>query len=94
MVALTIAGTQTEQESSTSIDTEAPAKHTYSSESLVLGYSLIFVVSWIYAANCVLNRSLKSVHHAVVMFWHGTLGITIAVIGVCIDHFFGRSESS
>ena len=64
---------------------EEVAVGNYTSSEQALGYSLIFVTSWIYASNCILNRALKNVHHSVVMFWHGVCGICIAVVGVMID---------
>ena len=57
----------------------------YSSRQLILGYSLIFITAWIYAANCILNRALKGVHHAILMFWHGTIGLCIAATAVLIE---------
>lgn len=83
MVTITLSGANQAQQDSTA---ESQVNH-YSSQNLILGYSLIFLVSWIYAANCVLNRSLKSVHHAVVMWWHGALGITLALVAMIIDYF-------
>ena len=52
-----------------------------------LGYIIIFLNSWIYATNCVLNRALKGIHHAIVMFWHGVIGFSIAVIAVLIEEW-------
>lgn len=60
----------------------------YSKTQMAIGYPLIFIVSWIYASNCVLNRALKDVHHAILMFWHGVLGIVLAVSGVLIEAIF------
>ena len=45
----------------------------------------MFLCSWIYASNCVLNRALKHVHHAIVMFWHGVCGITLAILAISIE---------
>ena len=52
---------------------------------MMLGYGLIFVTSWIYASNCILNRALKGVHHAIVLFWHGMFGLTLAWLAVLIE---------
>lgn len=56
----------------------------YTRESLVLGYSLVFVCSWFFAINNVLVRVLKHVHPGVLMFWHGALGLLLALVGVAI----------
>ena len=85
MVTLTLSGTKNADDAAEI--SEDDGKHTYSNESLMLGYSLIFLVSWIYASNCVLNRSLKTVHHAIILFWHGVLGITLALTWACVDYF-------
>lgn len=45
----------------------------------------MLVCSWTYAANCVLNRALKHVHHAIVMHWHGVIGIVLALGAVFIE---------
>ena len=55
------------------------------SSQLVLGYSLVFFCSWVYSSNCVLNRSLSHVHHAIVMFYHGVGGLILAVLAISIE---------
>ena len=53
-----------------------------SKKEVILGYCIIFVASWVYASNCVLNRGLKTVHHSIVMFWHGMCGLILAALAV------------
>ena len=49
---------------------------------LVLGYILVFICAWCYAINCVLARALRAVHPGVMMFWHGVLGLILAIMGI------------
>mmetsp|Transcript_23104 Transcript_23104/g.30760 ORF Transcript_23104/g.30760 Transcript_23104/m.30760 type:complete len:92 (-) Transcript_23104:461-736(-) len=56
----------------------------YSSSQLMLGYALVFICAWTYAINCVLVRALNFMHSSVLMFWHGILGLLLAVIAVAI----------
>ena len=65
---------------------ESEGSH-YTSAQLILGYCLIFMNSWVFASNCVLNRALKEVHHAIVMFWHGVCGLSIALVAVLIEEW-------
>ena len=83
MVTITLSGAKRASNEASEISVESGDG--YTSESLILGYSLIFLCSWIYASNCVLNRALKHVHHAIVMFWHGICGISLAIIAVLIE---------
>mmetsp|Transcript_2371 Transcript_2371/g.3266 ORF Transcript_2371/g.3266 Transcript_2371/m.3266 type:complete len:262 (+) Transcript_2371:399-1184(+) len=82
MVTITIAGSKNAtDEASEAIETN------YSSSQLILGYSLVLLTSWIYASNCVLNRALKGINSGVIMFWHGLLGIMLALAAVTIEYF-------
>ena len=63
-----------------------------SSNEIIFGYCIIFVCSWIFASNCVLNRALKTVHHSIVMFWHGMCGMILASLGVAIEASVKREE--
>ena len=85
MITITLSGAK-------NASTTAPDEVNYSSSQLTLGYSLVFLTSWVYASNCILNRALKGVHHAVVMFWHGVLGLTLALTGVFIDAYINPVE--
>ena len=38
------------------------------------------------ASNNVLNRALKGINSGVIMFWHGTLGVTMAFTAVLIEY--------
>lgn len=51
----------------------------------ILGIGMIFICSWLNAFTCVLNRKLKGVHHAVVMFWHGCLGLSVAALYIIVE---------
>ena len=66
----------------------------YTSSQLILGYSLVFVSSWVYATNCVLNRALRGINPSVIMFWHGVLGFMLAIVAVGIDHFIGERNTN
>ena len=90
LVTMTLKGASSELETTTK--TEAVADESSNSKAY-LGYIIIFINSWIYASNCVLNRALKGVHHAIVMFWHGFIGFTIAVIAVLIEAWASTEES-
>ena len=61
---------------------------------MILGYSLIFVLTWIFAANCVLNRALKGINSGVIMFWHGIIGILFALIAVGVSYFIDSEPGS
>ena len=50
-----------------------------------MGYSLIFFAAWVNASNNILNRELKNVHHAIMMFWHGVFGIMISIAVVLVE---------
>ena len=54
----------------------------------IFGFILIVCNSWVYAVCCVLNRALKTVHPAVVMFWHGVCGLSIAITVILVEHCF------
>lgn len=90
MITITVSGSkQAVNEESTGVIDEDTAF--YSSSQLILGYSLVFITAWVYAANCVLNRALKGINSGVIMFWHGVLGIILASIAVSVD--FGVSDA-
>lgn len=60
----------------------------------ILGFILISINSWVYAVNCVLNRALRDVNSAVVLFWHGLGGALIAILVILLEYwfFFDNSE--
>lgn len=86
MVTMTLVGSsnasEADDDTALEVDDDAAA---YSKNNLILGYGLIFITSWIYASNCILNRALKNVHHAILMFWHAVIGLTIASVAVLIE---------
>jgi len=87
MVTITVASTSSDDEGEEGITTDSLT----SNNTLLLGYSLVFVCAWFYAINCVLARVLKNVHPGVLMFWHGVLGLLLALAGVAITATFDES---
>ena len=56
----------------------------YSSSQLALGYFLIFICAWTFAINCVMVRALSFLHSSVIMFWHGVIGIVMALGAIAV----------
>ena len=54
----------------------------------------MFVCSWVYATNCVMNRALKGINSGVIMFWHGLFGLILALIVAVIAHYASESSGS
>ena len=81
MVTITIAGAKNAKPE----DGSAVEETNYSSSQLILGYSLVLTLSWVYASNCILNRALKGINSGVIMFWHGVLGAVLAVAAVAVE---------
>ena len=50
------------------------------------------MAAFLSAVTSVLNRSLKQVHYALVMFYHGCLGLTVAIVGLSFYCIFSLSE--
>ena len=69
------------------------ASSNYESAELIVGYILMFVCSWVIAACTVLCRALKEINIAVIMFWHGVMGLSIAIICIGIDYAVNRVGS-
>ena len=85
MVTMTLVGSNNASEADDDTALVVDDEAAYSKNNLILGYGLIFITSWIYASNCILNRALKNVHHAILMFWHAIIGLTIASVAVLIE---------
>ena len=60
---------------------------------MILGCSLIFISSWVFATSCVLNRAMKGVHHAIVIFWHGLGGFVIMSTVVLLEGWATAGEA-
>lgn len=56
----------------------------YSTSQLALGYLLIFICAWTFAINCVMVRALSFLHSSVIMFWHGVIGIVMALGAIAV----------
>lgn len=56
-----------------------------SGKSSILGIGMIFGVSWLFAACNVINRKLKGMHFAIVLFYHALCGIFITVIIIVLE---------
>ena len=57
---------------------------TYSESTRLTGIVLAFIMSWVYSTVCVINRRLKDVNFAIVLFYHSIFGIcasTVIIIG-------------
>ena len=94
MVTVTVSGSKNANANETEGATDESAAN-YSSSQLILGYSLIVVASWGYAACATLNRALKDINSGVIMFWHGITGIIFAVTALTVEYFlndFGSGE--
>ena len=85
MITITLSGSSAAAEDDAEGQVADADDSGYTSKSLIIGYSLIFVTSWVYASNCILNRALKGMHHSVIMFWHGICGLSIALTFVTIE---------
>ena len=51
-----------------------------SQDHRTLGYILIICGAWIFATTNVLNRVLKELHHALVMFYYSAFGFPLFVV--------------
>ena len=54
----------------------------YTSQQLTLGYCLIFICAWTFAINCVMCRALSHINISVLMFWHGCVGLLMALLAI------------
>ena len=80
MTTMTISG------SNNAKDDAAGEMYNYTREQLITGYILVIFLSFLWAINCTLNRALKGIHSGIIMFWHGVLGIIMAIIAIVIDY--------
>lgn len=83
MVVITVTGASNASE----IESNPSEEVNYSSVQLIIGYTLVLAVAWTYASANILNRALKDVSTSLIMFWHGALGILIAIVAISIEYF-------
>ena len=90
MVTVTVSGTRNAAE-----DGSDASSANYSRTQLIVGYSLVIVTSWVFAACATLCRALKDISSGIIMFWHGILGITLATIAILVEYFvsdYGKGQ--
>jgi drug/metabolite transporter (DMT)-like permease len=58
-----------------------------SSSTRYYGIALAFAIAWLFAACNVINRYLKRLHFAMVLFYHALCGICLASIFILGEHF-------
>ena len=94
MVTVTVSGTRNASEDG-SADAADASQANYSRTQLIVGYSLVIVTSWVFAACATLCRALKDISSGIIMFWHGILGITLAAIAILVEYFvsdYGKGQ--
>ena len=65
---------------------EAVEVSNYPRELFISGIILSFVLAWLWSVNTILNRALKGIHSGIIMFWHGVLGMMLAIMAVGIHY--------
>ena len=84
------------EENKTETTTEVVDEESTSEENnlsmMILGCSLMFLTAWIFATSNVLNRSLKGVHHAIIIFWHGLFGFTVSLAVALVQAWVSGTE--
>ena len=94
MVTVTVSGTKNAGGSSSGEVADASYAN-YSRTQLIVGYSLVIVASWVFAACATLCRALKDISSGIIMFWHGILGFTLATIAILVEYFvsdYGKDQ--
>ena len=84
VVVITLAGTQ---DAPRGDDEEVQKKDTISRAAEIFGFVIMIITSWVYAFNCILNRALKQVNAAVIIFYSGCFGFTVAACILLVEHF-------
>ena len=84
MLTITFTSKGDDQVDVTSTGQDREQVMSYSSSQLALGYFLIFVCAWTFAINCVMVRALSFLHSSVIMFWHGVIGIVMALGAISV----------
>ena len=51
------------------------------------GFLISFTLSWVFSFVSVLNRRLKDVHYAVILFYHASLGLIAMALYLTIETF-------
>ena len=90
MVTVTVSGTRNAAE-----DGSDASSANYSRTQLIVGYSLVIVTSWVFAACATLCRALKDISSGIIMFWHGILGVTLATIAILVEYIvsdYGKGQ--
>ena len=57
------------------------------SATRTFGIAFAFFIAWLFAACNVINRYLKGLHYAMVIFYHALCGLTLAASYILIEHF-------
>ena len=57
-------------------------------EVRMTGFVISFVLSWVFSLTSVLNRRLKDVHYAVILFYHAGLGLIAIALYLSVEAFF------
>ena len=60
-------------------DNSSIEESSYTQDYRTLGYILIMMGAWIFATTNVLNRVLKELHHALVMFYYSAFGLPLFI---------------
>ena len=56
----------------------------------LLGIILIFISSWLVAGAFVANRRLKGMNQFIIMFFHGLIGLVMAIVYLGFEVFFNE----
>ena len=54
----------------------------------------MFFTSGVFACNAILNRALKMVSPNIIMFYHGIIGISIALVAILSEAWFIQRDTS
>ena len=55
-----------------------------------LGYCLVMIGAWVFATTNVLNRVLKELHHALVMFYYSAFGMPLFLVIMLSQAYFSE----
>ena len=91
MVTITITGANNSSDGQAS--SEDAETTNYSTLQLMIGYPLCLALSLTAACNLTFNRALKGVNSGLIIFWHASFGLFLAVTGV-IGEYFVRDRGS
>jgi len=88
VVTITLSGTKDESPTGEAIQ----EKDKVSRAAEIFGFVLMIFNSWVYAFNCILNRGLKQVPWAIVIFTSGVFGFILGSGILLVEHFFFRPD--